>query len=142
VSLSFHTDNGATTGEFRGAQLRLDVFEVGVAAGAIDNRLKRRRERQGVIRSVEREVWNFCLPPDADPVELAIKTACRPEDAGDPFDGVHVRILEEVFASHVGIRRVFRDPGAECSRCMDLSFWNRVGENCVEGPRCVRPQIP
>src|SRR6185503_6117637 len=81
VAFALYVDDSAFAGELGGAERGIDLLEIGVAAGSVDNCLEASGERHGMICGVEREVWYVGFSAHSDAIELAVEEAGRLEDS-------------------------------------------------------------
>ena len=91
----------------------VDVVQGRVAVGAVDQRDKRGRKRQGGSADVQAEVRRRRMALYVDLIERAGEVALRFQRAVDPLDGVQVGVREVVRAADAAHRRLVGNPGTE-----------------------------
>ena len=111
----------------------VDGLQVGVAIGAVNDRVKSGVEGNGTVSDVDGEVGGGGFAVDYDVIELALVLAVGGEHAADAFDGVEVGVAEGVSAIDRGIAGAFGIEGTEVACGVNVADGPGVDEDGVKG---------
>ena len=120
--------NGAFRQDRRLPQPGVDRVQVGIAVGAVHDRLERRRQRQRVLRDVETEIRRPGLALHFDASQGAAELSGRRQGAGDALDRREVDVVERILPVNRRRARRLTAPGAETPFGLDLAAWNGIGQ--------------
>ena len=127
---AFEPDHRSVCGHRRLEKRGIHLLEVRVAVRPIDDGGEASVQRHGLAAHVHLKIRGVCRSLNLDAVKRAVELSGRAQHAGEPMDGVEIRVREHILSGDGRARRMRDVPRSEGAGCFDLALRHRIGQRC------------